>query len=291
MLPLTDEEPRMTKKKPMSHADAVDQAEHEQEDAAEANEALAAADKDEPPLSDAAEAAAPVERDDAPSAAEPPPEEPKADALRTFRVRKTLPIKLTPEEIAQKAAEAMTLTAEVEQVEDEKKRVTTDFADRIKMIRGQIRGLVHQHKTGEEMRAVDAEQHFDLTRKRTWYTHRGERYDEREMTAREVREFTETLFGDAQVEGAVPADQAEPAAKPRNADELAKEAGEKADGKPAGIAAAMGMPPAKVTRGKKKKPAVTVQAVTGEGAPVDPGVAAVFKSETKKGGKRDHVSL
>ena len=290
MLPLTDEEPRMTKRKPISTADAVDQAEREHDEEAEANAALAAADKDEPPLSDAAEAAAPAEHDDTPAAAGAP-EEPKADTLRTFRVRKTLPIKLTPEEIAQKAAEAMTLTAEVEQVEDEKKRVTTDFADRIKMIRGQIRGLVHQHKTGEEMRAVDAEQHFDLTRKRTWYTHRGERYDEREMTAREVREFTETLFGDAQVEGAVPADQAEPAAKPRNADELAKEAGEKADGKPAGIAAAMGMPPAKVTRGKKKKPAVTVQAVTGEGAPVDPGVAAVFKSETKKGGKRDHVSL
>lgn len=288
------------KRKPISTADAMEQAEREHDEEAEANEALAAADKDGEGDAEARfgklpsvevpkgfyeddQAAAAVASATIPAGAVKP-EDPTD--LHTVKVRKTLPVKLREDEIAAKASEAMQLSDEVERLEDLKKIETQRYSDQIKTLRAQIRGLVRQHKTGEEMRAVDAVQVFDLTRERTWYAFRGERYDERAMDKHELKELKGSLFKDVVVPGQVDG----PAAPVRNADELAKEAAAATN---AGGKLPDALQVGKQTKPKrgKAKPAVTVQAVNGEGEAVDPGVAAVFKSETKKGGKRDHVSL
>ncbi len=153
-------------------------------------------------------------------------------AFTSYAVRRSLAVKLTPCEIAAKADQAMTLEREVQEAEAEKKQSATDFADRIKDLKAQIRRNVEAHHTGEENRSVDCRQIFDLKSGKTWFEFQNRKHEERRMSDYEIRETNNTLFGDAQIEGALQAPEIDVApdspVRVKTSEELAAEVGERA---------------------------------------------------------------
>lgn len=200
------------------------------------------------------------------------------DGRSSFAVRRSLAVKLTPKEISAKADEAMVIQRQIDEIEAKKKATAADFSAFIQDLKAQVRRNVEAHYTGEEQRTVDCTQVFDLVTKKTWFDFQGHRHDERRMTDYEILETNNTLFGDAQIEGALNRSEPEAAPdSPKTTEELARECGERAR------ASAANRERKLAAKGKK---GVTIQLHGSSQS----DISDVIREESTKKGKVDHVS-
>lgn len=76
-------------------------------------------------------------------------------------IMKSLPVKLTKEEVRTKGERIAELVIDVVDIEDEKKTVTKEYAARLKALGKEIRGLSREVRSGEEEREVECEERID----------------------------------------------------------------------------------------------------------------------------------
>jgi hypothetical protein len=117
--------------------------------------------------------------------------------VRTCKARKLIPIKLTPEELEQKATEATRLMTELDSEEEKYKLIKREWNQKLKEIKLSLRTLCGVYAAKEEEREVDTERHYDLESRDVWDVYEGKEYGRRKMDELEYRKAKQgTLFGD-----------------------------------------------------------------------------------------------
>ncbi len=201
-------------------------------------------------------------------------------------VRTNLLVRLTPEERAERAKQAASLSGDVAKLESEAKASAAAYREALKKLRERQMAAAHAHNSGHEHQDVDCVQHFDLKTRKTWFIYRETEYSRRSMYDHELRETTGRLFKDEppQVDGVIAKEKAK-TAKGQNGDELAKQAAE----------------PEKVKKEKARKPTKPDPKLLVQNAPPADNVTPITKAsgddvrdvinqETKRGGKKDHTT-
>lgn len=116
--------------------------------------------------------------------------------FQTANVRRTLFVKLTPDEKAERAVTAARRSSEIATVKAQAKNAAAVFKQELKPLEQEHTAAVDAHVQGAEFRDVDCQQVFDVQQKRTWFEYIGERYSERAMNEQELRECKQRLFKD-----------------------------------------------------------------------------------------------
>jgi hypothetical protein len=117
--------------------------------------------------------------------------------LQSKRVKTTLHVPLTADEMKRYADEAATLMGTLDEKEEEYKAVQREWRNELKQIRLDIRKFLNAYKNRAEEREVECEQHFDSKAGETWFTHEGKEHGRRALDAYELAQVKQgNLFGD-----------------------------------------------------------------------------------------------
>ncbi len=226
---------------------------------------------------------------------------------------KHIDVRLTPDEVRERATIVMTKLDEESQVIAEKKAVVDTFKERLGKIKTERRSAQRAYQTGIEQQLVTVEEIFDTEERVKWLEYRGEVYCRQAFEAFDVK-----IFCPLPLEGAMgvnPAEASEKASDEKESEaagetppqDAADEGAQKADGekgKPKRskrgqtVLGSDGRP--KPTRGKKRAAQASAgdagdSAVSeGECERQDTGSSAsdihsVMRSESSRGGKVDHT--
>lgn len=105
--------------------------------------------------------------------------------------RVELTVKLTEEERMDRAARCATQMSCLDKVRDEAKESSDKFKAKIKPLTSEVRALSVAYTTGMEVRSVtDAVRVFNIESNKTWISHRGVQYDERDISTYELAQVT-----------------------------------------------------------------------------------------------------
>ncbi len=113
-------------------------------------------------------------------------------------VKHALYVKLTPDEVVDRAKTASELAAEVAKEEESIKADAAIRRSALKKVKARFSAVVAAANDGREYQTVECTQVFDVKKKETWYVYRGETYGKRSMYEHEMREVTQRLFKDEQ---------------------------------------------------------------------------------------------
>jgi hypothetical protein len=107
-------------------------------------------------------------------------------------------VRLTQDEVNERAIQSVRTYGELEQAEQEFKDVQKDWKKRIAAIEGRHANLRRIVESGEEYREVDCQRAYDPARGMTWLVFEGRKYLERPCSADELElARTGSLFEDA----------------------------------------------------------------------------------------------
>ena len=96
-------------------------------------------------------------------------------------------IHLTSEEIAAKAKECATVTADLDLLDVEWSKKKKAYYDQRKPLAKRAIQLAKDHMTGRELRVIaEAQQIFDLETLKTWIDYQGHVYNDRDMSENEI---------------------------------------------------------------------------------------------------------
>lgn len=100
--------------------------------------------------------------------------------------RDKINVKLSQDEINEKAILSCKIAAELEQTETEASEVKKEWNSKVKAVEAQLKNVRRCVDNGEEYREVDCLRCFDLPRGVTWLEHEGRKYLERPISQSEV---------------------------------------------------------------------------------------------------------
>lgn len=201
------------------------------------------------------------------------------------KVTETLNVHLTDDERQAAAQNCSNMLGQLEVAELQLKNYVANERAIIKTLKEKISRSKSAHNTGMEYRSVTCMQHFDPAKLTTWFEYEGHQYGHRPMNEREERETrSNSLFGDApELPNKINPEES----KATKGSELAKIAAaheqKKADDKKAESET-------KVAEFKKGRGRPKKEDVLPNGQSADADLRDVMNSETKRGGKHDHIS-
>lgn len=179
------------------------------------------------------------------------------ETIITKEIAENINARLSETEKRDEANEALARSVEVQSLEDEFKGISTDFKGQIKEQEAKFRNARNAATTGRKYKTVQGVQFYDIENRKTWFEYRDEKYNERDLTNKEVVEFTQgRLFNDGE--------------------NIDQETGEVKQPKQAN---------AHKNKPKPGKPALKKKDAKSK------EIADVIKDETNKNKKVDHVSL
>lgn len=100
--------------------------------------------------------------------------------------RDKINVKLSQDEINEKAILSCKIAAELEQTENEAAEVKKEWNAKVKAVEGQLKSVRRCVDNGEEYREVDCMRCFDLARGVTWLEFEGRKYLERPTSQTEL---------------------------------------------------------------------------------------------------------
>jgi hypothetical protein len=100
--------------------------------------------------------------------------------------RDKINVKLSQDEINEKAILSCKIAAELEQTENEAAEVKKEWNAKVKAVEGQLKSVRRCVDNGEEYREVDCTRCFDLARGVTWLEFEGRKYLERPTSQTEL---------------------------------------------------------------------------------------------------------
>jgi hypothetical protein len=100
--------------------------------------------------------------------------------------REKINVKLTQDEINEKAILSCKVAAELEQTEAEAAEVKKEWSAKVKAVETQLKAVRRCVDNGEEYREVDGMRCFDLARGTTWIEFEGRKYLERPTSQTEL---------------------------------------------------------------------------------------------------------
>lgn len=144
---------------------------------------------------------------------------PKKKEQTTIKVQltETINVVLSDEERAHRAKAASELHGEVEKREFSLKLANENEKKEIKALKTKMNQAAQSHNSGKEYQSVKCVRIYDVKLKETWLLYKNVEYLRRPMSADECNKANKDLFGKSDLQ------LKDKKAKPRNADEIAKD--------------------------------------------------------------------
>jgi hypothetical protein len=106
--------------------------------------------------------------------------------IALINTRDSINIKLSQDEIHERALQSVTAAGELDQLNEEFKSVQKEWKKRIEVQTSKLRTLRRTVENGEEYREVDCKRAYDVPNGKTWLVYEGKRYLERPCTNDEL---------------------------------------------------------------------------------------------------------